>query len=61
MKHTYEEKLNYVRLALTGEPQSQICRRFKLGQHYLETLIDRYKLYGETGLRRKSYNPKYVP
>ena len=56
MKHTFEEKLNYVRLALKGEPHSQICRRFKLGQHYLESLIDRYKLYGETGLRQKSYN-----
>ena len=56
MKHTFEEKLNYVGLALAGEPQRQICRRFKLGQHYLESLIDRYKLYGETGLRQKSYN-----
>ena len=56
MKHSYEEKLNYVSLVLAGEPQIQICRRFKLGQHYLESLIDRYKLYGETGLRRKSYN-----
>ena len=56
MKHTFEEKLKYVRFALAGEPQRQICRRFKLGQHYLESLIDRYKLYGETGLRQKPYN-----
>ena len=56
MKHTFEEKLNYVSLILKGEPQSQICRRYKLGQHYLENLIDRYKLYGEAGLRQKSYN-----
>ena len=56
MKHTFEEKLNYVSLILKGEPQSQICKRYKLGQHYLENLIDRYKLYGEAGLRQKSYN-----
>ncbi len=56
MKHTFEEKLNYIRLVLKGEPQSQICRKYKLGQHYLENLIDRYKLYGEAGLRQKTHN-----
>lgn len=56
MKHSFEEKLNYVNLALKGEPQSQICRKYRLGQHYLETLLDRYKLYGSDGLRQKVHN-----
>ena len=56
MKHTFEEKLNFVSLVLDGKPQSQICRKYRLGQHYLESLIDRYKLYGEDGLRQKRYN-----
>ena len=56
MKHTFEEKLNYVSLVLKGEPKSQICRRFHLGQHYLENLVDRYWQYGEPGLRRKEHN-----
>jgi len=55
MKHTFAEKLNYVSLALKGVPQSQICRRYGLGQHYLESLMDRYKQYGEDGLKRKAY------
>lgn len=56
MKITFAEKLNYVSLALKGEPQSQIFRRYGFGQHYLESLIDRYRLYGEDGLKRKAYN-----
>lgn len=56
MKHTFEEKLNYVSLALKGEPQSQICKRYHIGQHYLEMLLDRYNLYGEDGLMQKAHN-----
>ena len=56
MKHTFEEKIHYVRLFLSGIPQSRICKQYHLGQHYLENLIDRYGLYGEDGLCRKKRN-----
>ena len=56
MKHTFEEKIHYVRLFLSGMPQSRICKQYHLGQHYLENLIDRYRQYGEDGLHTKKHN-----
>ena len=56
MKRTFEEKLNIISLFLDGLPQSQLCKQFRLGQHYLEDLIDRYNRYGEAGLRNKTHN-----
>ena len=56
MKHSFEEKLNIVNQALNGVPQKALCHRYHLGQHYLENLMDRYRRYGESGLRRKGHN-----
>ena len=55
MKHSFEEKLNYVRLALDGTPQRQICKTYGLGHNNLRFWIDRYRLYGEEGLKSKPY------
>ena len=54
MKRTFAEKFNIVSQALSGVPQSHLCEKYHLGQHYLEDLIDRYQKYGENGLNRKS-------
>ena len=56
MKHSFEEKLIIVSQALNGVPQKHLCHCYHLGQHYLEDLIDRYRKYGESGLRRKGSN-----
>ena len=56
MKRTFEEKLKIISLFKSGMPQAQLCKRFHMGQHYLEDLLDRYEKYGEEGLRKKKHN-----
>lgn len=59
MKRTVTEKLSIVSQALSGVSQRSLCKRYHLGQHYLEDLIDRYRRYGEQGLYLKQ--SKSVP
>lgn len=55
MRHSKEEKLNYVELALNGMAQRQICLKYHIGHNTLRFWIDRYRLYGEKGLKLKQY------
>ena len=55
MKHSIEEKLNYVELALNGMSQRQICLKYHIGHNTLRFWINRYQLYGEEGLKPKHY------
>ena len=55
MKHTLKEKISYVKLVLDGIPQRQICKTYGLSHNNLRFWIDRYRLYGEEGLKPKPY------
>jgi transposase InsO family protein len=61
-KSAMSQKLELVRLALSGEANvSELCRRFGIGRTNAYKLLHRYRIEGEAGLAERSRRPQSSP
>lgn len=60
MRHSIEEKLDVIRLLLNGYSLRQLCSDLHLDHHDVSLWTNRYKKYGEEGLRNRPRNKNYT-
>ena len=53
MKHSFEEKVQIIKLIEQGCSINSLCKQFSIDRHQVEELFDRYKIVGESAATKK--------